>query len=443
MHVHLARRLATRVALVLLVWLAGPVAKVWADCPASVVVNGGFEGGFSERGAARATVADGWTPFWQDGPHEINRQSGYNARPDFAAEDALRFGHRRVREGDWAQKWSTQYATHHAGIYQQVSVVPGSEVTLRAWGQAWSSQEDNGDLSLEGKYRLSVGIDPTGGVDWTAESVVWSDSYTLDDWVELTAQATASGGAVTVFLRGDAEFRNKHNDAYWDDVCVTVETPPTATPTPTPTPRIKPPNKPTPTATPTPTPMPMATATLEPPPTLAPQVASIRVGAFDDRNGNRLREASEPLVAGGTVRILDVRQRTVGEEALDDQDLRTFAALPPGDYVVIEENAEGYRSASPDQWAVSLPPGGQVVVLFADAAQPPATLAPSAIPMAKSTIVLPTPVPTAAISPTASAAPPVAGSAKACGVSLWGIYGLLVAAVALGFVAGLLMQRRR
>lgn len=172
------------------------------------------------------------------------------------------------------------------------------------------------------------------------------------------------------------------------------------------------------------------------------QTAAIRVAAFDDRNGNGLREVAEPLVIGAVVRILDAQRRIVSEETLDGQGLRTFAGLPVGNYVVIEEDAAGYRSVSPDQWGVSLSPGGEVVVMFADAVAPPATPVPSATPAATLTIAPPTQTLTL-VPPTAVALAAAPTSRAKCGVSLWGVYGLMVAAVALGLLAGLLIPRRR
>jgi len=46
------------------------VASVSAQCPSNAVVNAGFEDGYSERGAGEVVVANGWTPWWQEGPHQ-------------------------------------------------------------------------------------------------------------------------------------------------------------------------------------------------------------------------------------------------------------------------------------------------------------------------------------------------------------------------------------
>jgi hypothetical protein len=179
----LRRLLAATSTLVLLALLAAALPgvalpSVSADCPGNALTNGGFEGGFSTRGAGEVEVAKGWTPYWQDGP---NTGDGYNHRPEYKPEDANRYGRRRVREGNFAQKWGTVFATHKGGIYQQVNVQVGSNLTLTAWAQAWSSQEDDPAVSKNGRYFLSVGIDPTGGTDFASPNVVWSPRDTTLD----------------------------------------------------------------------------------------------------------------------------------------------------------------------------------------------------------------------------------------------------------------------
>ncbi|NLG28909.1 MAG: hypothetical protein GX557_13430, partial [Chloroflexi bacterium] len=209
---HRTRRLLTLVSTLALLATLGATAPVaFADCPGNALVNGGFEGGFSSRGANEVVVANGWSAFWQDGPFA---EDGYNRRPEYKDENAAVFGNRRVREGTHGQKWGSVFATHKGGIWQQVNVQVGSSLTLTAWAQAWSSTADDPATSTGGKFYLSVGIDPTGGTDWNSANVVWSPvSTTLDQWVQLSVQAKATAGTVTVYLRGDAEWRNKHNDA--------------------------------------------------------------------------------------------------------------------------------------------------------------------------------------------------------------------------------------
>jgi hypothetical protein len=93
-------------------------------------------------------------------------------------------------------------------------VPANSTVRLTAWAVSWSSDYDDPSVSDGGKYSLSVGIDPTGGTDWRSPDIVWSPaSGTMDQWVQLAVEAQAQGGNVSAYLRGDADWPLKHNDA--------------------------------------------------------------------------------------------------------------------------------------------------------------------------------------------------------------------------------------
>lgn len=237
-------------------------------CPGNRLVNGGFEGGFSERGSGEVSVADGWHPWFKPGsPEEF---PGLNYRPEYKPEDAQVFGDRRVHSGRFAQKWFTTYATHTAGILQQVSGIPvGSRLQFTAWVQVWSDDTDDPAKSdVPGNYRVLIGIDPFGGTDWNSDNIVWSEPnvFAYDAYKQLSLNTVARNNVVTVFLKGVPEFPVKHNDSYWDDICLVAivptntPAPPTNTPVPTDTPTITP----SPTMTPSPTPTETPTNTLTP-----------------------------------------------------------------------------------------------------------------------------------------------------------------------------------
>ena len=189
----------------------------------NVLQNPDFEGAFAERGAGEVAVAAGWHPWWVDGS-DGETAEGYLFRPEYKPERRGQ-GRGRVHAMNAAQKQFTTYATHRAGIYQRVPVTPGSRITFATWAYVWSSAEDDPDVSgRPGDYRVSVGIDPTGGTDGDADSVIWSQArHAYDRWAELTVSAVAQGPAVTVFTRGEPVWRAKHNDAYWDDASLVVE----------------------------------------------------------------------------------------------------------------------------------------------------------------------------------------------------------------------------
>lgn len=425
------KRVAALAIMLALGLASNSLLTVAAQCPGNLAANPGFEGGFSERGAGEVIVANGWHHFFQDGPRVVE---GYFMRPEFKPEDAARHGTRRIRTGNWAQKWFTTFSTHNAGVFQQINVPAGSLVTASAWAQSWSSDADDITRS-EGVYRVSIGIDPTGGTNFASGAVVWSPvNRTTDAWVQVAVQAHAQANTITVFLRGEPEFRTKHNDSYWDDVCVSVAAPPTPTPRPTNTPA--PPATPAP---PTPTPTPEPTATPEPTPT--PAAATIAAAAFEDRNGDGLRGADEPLLSGVLIELQGPDGRILVSRRSDGAtDPYAFEGLAPGQYTILVTPAAGFVSAQPAPLVVDLAAGAVHEVHIAQRPEPTPT--PTAAPEL-------TPTPAATATPQPVVAPPTPAPAAAESGGLGGFLaqysGLLVAAVALaiGIPVGLGLLRRK
>ncbi|MFZ5915317.1 MAG: SH3 domain-containing protein [Chloroflexota bacterium] len=251
------KRVAHLLIVALLLLISVPLEPTLASPPAqsgNLIKNPSFEEGFTQRGAGEVVIAVHWEPWWIGGSQADNAQ-GYFYRPEYKPEDAAVYTMRRVHTGRYSQKQFNTFAHHRAGVYQLVSgVTPGSKLTLTAWAQVWSTGQSDPDKCDDfGNYQVWAGIDPTGGRDGNSGNIAWSQPImACNQWVFLQVEAVAQAGTVTVFLRGEPQYRMKHNDAYWDDATLTVQSPPTPTPRPpTPTPR---PPTPAPTATPTPVP---------------------------------------------------------------------------------------------------------------------------------------------------------------------------------------------
>jgi hypothetical protein len=424
--------------------LIGTYSVVEAQCPASIAANSGLEDGYSTRGAGEVQVANGWQPWYQDGPRV---GEGYFKRPEWKPENASIYGTRRVHGGNWAQKWFTVYGTHNAGIFQQVSVPAGSTVTASAWFQSWSSDADDITRS-EGNYRTYIGIDPTGGTNALSGTVVWSPvNQATDRWVQQGVQAQAQGGTVTVFLRGEPEFRTKHNDAYVDDICVQVSAPavpPTATPRPTNT--TGPTLTPGPTFTPAPTMTATPTATAEPTPTAEPSgtpettatptpgpEVRIIVSAFEDLNGDGSRDGDEGLLAGVLVELLDAGDAEIASHRTTGKTY-TFEGLQPGTYTLVISDAAGYRATGPGTIELTLVPRAARELAIGQKAIPPATQTlerTAAVPAATKE-----PEATLTATPQSAAAPLDTPRATLGGAGKPGFFqrygGLILAAIGLG-----------
>jgi hypothetical protein len=177
------------------------------------LVNADFEGNFTERGAGEVKVAAGWEPWW----HQTD------TRPEYKRADHSVDAH-RVHGGYAAQQWFNSYATHTAGIYQRVTgLTPGVNLTLSAWVQAFTRNDDTNWRVSDGRYRMRIGIDPYGGTDPESKDVVWSETLQpYDKWYRLEVTTPAKSDRATVFVWGQPEWRVKHNNGYVDDVVLTV-----------------------------------------------------------------------------------------------------------------------------------------------------------------------------------------------------------------------------
>lgn len=247
----------------------------------NLLQNPGFEGNYKAWSSiAEIQVASKWTPWWWDNP---GHEPAY-FRPEYKRASASVFP-KRVLSGDSAQQWFTFHASHLAGMYQQVfNVSPGQHYRFSIWAQVWSSLEDDPNISvLPANPHMQIGIDPTGNWDPGSQNIVWSPeasmSSVIDQWALLNVEATAQNNVVTVFMRTNPDFANKHNDMYWDQASLEAvglpgptPLPPTETPgPPTATPQITntilptvTPIPPQPSVTPTPTIEPSTRATTRP-----------------------------------------------------------------------------------------------------------------------------------------------------------------------------------
>ncbi|MGI6380610.1 MAG: hypothetical protein ACOX2R_07570 [Anaerolineae bacterium] len=283
-------------ATLVLACLLALAPPTWADCPGNRLANPGFEeGAYKTEGVGTSLsswLANGWSPWSILGDATNNREVEYKL-PDASALGTSY----NIHSGRYSQAFFTNYGTHTGGFYQRVQVPAGSRVTFSIWVQIYTGERElmsdghpysdlewpqkEGDKRGPGNYRVWAGIDPYGGAPGfgapAPDTIVWSEPVLdretrvigangsqIDAWVQLTVSTVAQGEWVTVFTKGSPEFPVKHNNSFWDDACLVVESAPTATPRPTDTPA--------PTSVPTATPEPTATETpTAVPPTVTPE----------------------------------------------------------------------------------------------------------------------------------------------------------------------------
>lgn len=107
-------------------------------------------------------------------------------------------------------------------LYQPVNVTPGTPYSLSAWMTSLCGGSTTpSDCPQDAYIAKMAGVDPTGGVDPTAPSVLWMEDrrpHTEVRWTNLFLATTAQGSALTVFIRAVSPFRHHGNHVFADAV---------------------------------------------------------------------------------------------------------------------------------------------------------------------------------------------------------------------------------
>ena len=163
----------------------------------------------------------------------------------------------RVYSYEKSYKWFTFHRGHLCGLSQPVQAVIGAEYSFTCAAQVWSNHlieeyekcyEDprcsvgvgkehyfrllkdtpplNGEPWNDGirNIVLRVGIDPYGGLNPFADTVVWGPravSYNAYHMLP-EARAVAKSEVITVFIRSQARWAFRHNDVYVDGARLTI-----------------------------------------------------------------------------------------------------------------------------------------------------------------------------------------------------------------------------
>jgi LysM repeat protein len=145
----------------------------------------------------------------------------------------------------WAARYFTAYEIHDGGLRQVVAATPGTKYRFTIWGFSWTTENPVVDTPSTSQQMMRVGIDPTGGTDGNAASVVWgAETWTNDQFIQLSVEAVATGSKITVFTRTKANWCVARNDSFWDaGSLVAIGQGPTPVPPGQPTPK---PAQPTP-----------------------------------------------------------------------------------------------------------------------------------------------------------------------------------------------------
>ena len=313
-------------------------------------------------------VASSWAPWHQETGGDKSCDTPWAGKPQWLVETNPAL----VLDGSSSEHVGEQFNKWHAGVFQTVTVTPGSTYRFTFWARGRASNEQYPAPSY-GFINLNVQarIDPQGRGLWNAADLVYGAvGQPHDQWQQFSAEARAVGNKVTVFV--SANLRDStcagHMDVWFDKAeLVEVGPPPTNTPPPPPPPPAvtNTPVPPTATATPENTPTPENTATpLPPTATATPAGGSICLNAFSDANANGVHDPNEGFMAGvgfsvaqnGTVLSTGVSRGT--DNAI------CFDALPAGNYEVSQSISAALEMTTAPNAAINVENGRTVGVEF-------------------------------------------------------------------------------
>lgn len=100
-----------------------------------------------------------------------------------------------VYSGQNSQEITFAFVGNEAGIFKSFPTLPGHQYRIEVFVRREFSPA---------KVEVSLGVDPTGGGDWLAESVQWFpwDDDSEDAWSKTEETVTASGESMTIFIKG-------------------------------------------------------------------------------------------------------------------------------------------------------------------------------------------------------------------------------------------------
>lgn len=215
------------------------------------LTNPGFEGGrtngpviwWTPEGKSNQEfdnifVSDGWVVWWLDRFPSEGDPDRLLGRPEFTVINWDSFSDKtRIRSGKQAIKAHIQWRPRDCGLMQFVDVPgPGTyRFSIYAhslytecgghWHENAIYDKDCRTKITWAEDRLTVGIDPLGGGDPFAASVVWSEPVSIyGKYIAepLSIEVEVSSREVTVFFRSTTTHALMHGDVYIDDASLVL-----------------------------------------------------------------------------------------------------------------------------------------------------------------------------------------------------------------------------
>ena len=264
--------------------------------------------------------------------------NGYHFRPKWGDE----LNTDTIHEGFTSQYVGNNWDTWQAGVFQTISVTPGTTYRFSFFARVYAANEVGVASQNDLQANVQAGIDPNGSELWNDADIVWSSTGSPhDSWQRFSTEVVATGDKLTVFTAADWGIQGvnqcrRYLNVWFDSAELIAVLPPTPTPLPT----LPPPPPATNTSIPTatsniPTPVPTATAMALATPTTTPIPGGIIcVNAFADENANGLRDESESYIAGITFRVGNLDEIIGQAVSLGTSEAICFAGITPDSYQV-------------------------------------------------------------------------------------------------------------
>jgi len=173
----------------------------------NLLANGEFEGQFNAyRNDEQLQVAAAWAPWWD--PAQDDDPAWKNQKPQFRTATV---------DDHPVQQIETPFATHTAGLWQQIPAASGNRYELSIMGQAWSSEDEKpGSRRDASDVNLQIGVDPTGGLDPQSPLIQWGDvAQPLGRWETLRLSFEAEANIATIYVRSAPTLPKRQQSVFW------------------------------------------------------------------------------------------------------------------------------------------------------------------------------------------------------------------------------------
>jgi hypothetical protein len=186
------------------------------------VTNGGFEAGY--YGDGNDLIGEGWTRVNRAGTPNWTSTGLFNQVWNGGAEpEKIECDDSALITGGMGEAWKLGQP-YDTVLYQRVTgLTPGQSYSFAGWIlKVWGGTHPDARNLPRDPYSLGswIGVDPTGGTDPDAPSVIWSEPDWDDEvdpkWANHRMAVVARGEVLTLFVRVQHKWEKDHTLVFVD-----------------------------------------------------------------------------------------------------------------------------------------------------------------------------------------------------------------------------------